>query len=416
MSNKPGYKPSPLGMIPQEWEVYKIGELLSKGILVDHLDGNHGELYPRSEEFVSTGVPYLSANNFFNGYVDFNSCKFLHPERAKQFRKGIAKNGDVLFAHNATVGPVAILNTELEYVVLSTTATYFRCNPNLLSNLYLREYFTSDYFINQYSRVMGQSTRNQVPITTQRKFYTILPKLSEQKKIASILYCWDEAILYTQQILYKLLERNKGLTLQLLTGKKKLKGFNKPWKEIHLAEAFIERNETGYLNLDLLSVGSLGIYPQSQSEKRDTSNSDKAKYKRICPGDIGYNTMRMWQGRSALSSLEGIVSPAYTIVTPKENQYSKFYAYLFRLPSVINKFFRNSQGLVEDTLNCKFKDFAKVKVEVPEYEAQVAIANILNTAHFEIKAYEQKLFALQHQKKGLMQKLLTGEVRVKIEG
>jgi type I restriction enzyme S subunit len=204
MSNRFGYKPSPLGMIPEEWEVYKIDELLSKGILVDHLDGNHGELYPRSEEFVSSGVPYLSANNFFNGYVDFNGCKFLRPERAKQFKKGIAKNGDVLFAHNATVGPVAILNTDLEYVILSTTATYFRCNPELLSNLYLREYLTSGYFINQYTRVMGQSTRNQVPITTQRKFYTILPKLSEQKKIASILFCWDEAIICTQQVLYKL--------------------------------------------------------------------------------------------------------------------------------------------------------------------------------------------------------------------
>lgn len=415
MNNKPGFKPSPLGMIPQEWEVYKIEELLSKGILVDHLDGNHGELYPRSQEFVSSGVPYLSANNFFNGYVDFNGCKFLHPDRAKQFRKGIAKNGDVLFAHNATVGPVAILNTDLEYVILSTTATYFRCNPEVLSNLYLREYFTSDYFINQYIRVMGQSTRNQVPITTQRKLYTILPKLPEQKKMASILYCWDEAIIYTQQALSKLQQRNKGLMHQLLTGKKRLGRFNKPWLEIHLADAFTERDETGYNNLDLLSIGSNGVYPQSQSEKRDTSNSDKAKYKRICPRDIGYNTMRMWQGRSALSSMEGIVSPAYTIVTPKERQHSEFYAYLFKLPSVVNKFYRNSQGLVEDTLNCKFKDFAIVKVEVPEYEEQVAIANVLSTAQTEIKSYEQKLNVLQQQKKSLMQKLLTGEVRVKID-
>jgi type I restriction enzyme S subunit len=113
--------------------------------------------------------------------------------------------------------------------------------------------------------------------------------------------------------------------------------------------------------------------------------------------------------------LEGIVSPAYTIVTPKEGQHSEFYAYLFKLPSVVNKFFRNSQGLVEDTLNCKFKDFSIVKVEIPEYEEQVAIANILTTAQAEIKSYEQKLNALQQQKKGLMQKLLTGEVRVKID-
>jgi type I restriction enzyme S subunit len=199
----------------------------------------------------------------------------------------------------------------------------------------------------------------------------------------------------------------------LLTGKKRLKGFKGGWKEVHLGDVFTERNETGYINLDLLSIGSLGVYPQSQSEKRDISNTDKSKYKRICPGDIGYNTMRMWQSRSALSSMEGIVSPAYTIVTPKDLQHSLFYAYLFKIPSVVNKFFRNSQGLVEDTLNCKFKDFAIVKVEVPEYKEQVAIADVISQTLKEITLNEQKLAALQQQKKGLMKKLLTGEVRVK---
>lgn len=241
-----------------------------------------------------------------------------------------------------------------------------------------------------------------------------LPSVPEQSKITTILSIWDNAIAKTQYLITQLKQRNRGLMQQLLTGKKRLTGFDKPWQEIHLSDAFNERNETGYLNMNLLSVGSQGVYPQSQSEKRDISNSDKSKYKRICPGDIGYNTMRMWQGRSALSSLEGIVSPAYTVVTPKERQRSEFYAYLFKLPSVVNKFFRNSQGLVEDTLNCKFKDFSIVKVEVPEYEEQVAIAHVLSTAQAEIKSYEQKLKALQQQKNGLMQKLLTGEVRVKI--
>jgi type I restriction enzyme S subunit len=112
--------------------------------------------------------------------------------------------------------------------------------------------------------------------------------------------------------------------------------------------------------------------------------------------------------------MEGIVSPAYTIVTPKDRQHSEFYASLFKLPSVVNKFFRNSQGLVEDTLNCKFKDLAIVKVEVPEYNEQVAIAEVIQKAIDDVKLYEQKLAALQQQKKGLMQKLLTGEVRVKL--
>ncbi|WP_052342937.1 hypothetical protein [Saccharicrinis fermentans] len=104
---------------------------------------------------------------------------------------------------------------------------------------------------------------------------------------------------------------------QLLTGKTRLKGFGGEWKESKLEEYFTQRNETNQKKLPLLSVGINGVYPQDESIKKDTSNTDKSKYKRICVGDIGYNTMRMWQGRSALSSLEGIVSPAYTIITPK---------------------------------------------------------------------------------------------------
>ena len=72
--------------------------------------------------------------------------------------------------------------------------------------------------------------------------------------------------------------------------------------------------------------------------------------------------MRMWQGRSALSDLEGIVSPAYTVVKPKKNTNSLFFSYLFKMPKMTNLFWRNSQGLVDDTLNCKFKDFSIIKV------------------------------------------------------
>jgi type I restriction enzyme S subunit len=164
----------------------------------------------------------------------------------------------------------------------------------------------------------------------------------------------------------------------------------------------------------LLSVGELGVYPQTESNKKDSSNEDKSKYKRICPGDIGYNTMRMWQGRSALSALEGIVSPAYTIVTPKENASAVFFAYLFKTETLVHLFFRKSQGLVSDTLNCNFKDFKIVKVETPpSIGEQHAIAKFLDQANNEMKGYEQKLATLQLQKKVLMQKLLTGEIRVK---
>ena len=201
----------------------------------------------------------------------------------------------------------------------------------------------------------------------------------------------------------------------LLTGKKRLKGFGGEWKEMLLGDMFTERNETKYYDLPLLSIGQNGVYPQDESIKKDTSNEDKSKYKRICPGDIGYNTMRMWQGRSALSELEGIVSPAYTVVTPKKNADSIFFSYLFKMPKMTNLFWRNSQGLVDDTLNCKFKDFSIVKTMLPSTkEEQTAIAQVLQAADKEISLFKAKAEKLREQQKGLMQQLLTGKVRLKI--
>lgn len=155
------------------------------------------------------------------------------------------------------------------------------------------------------------------------------------------------------------------------------------------------------------------MYPQDQSEKKDTSSKDKSKYKRILPGDIGYNTMRMWQGRSALSQVEGIVSPAYTILKPRENANSTFFSYLFKLDRMIHKFYRNSQGMVSDTLLCKYKDFSIVKFRAPSsLDEQNAISQILETADLEISQLQIKVESLQSAKKGLMQKLLTGQMRV----
>lgn len=197
------------------WDVPTIQQLIDKRYIVGHLDGNHGELYPRSEEFSASGIPYISANDFADGFVHFDRCRFLPQERALQFRKGVAKDGDVLFAHNATVGPVAKLSTRLMFVILSTTATYFRCDQNLLSNDFLKAALTSPAFVSQYTRVMAQSTRNQVPITTQRRLTLQIPKLAEQHRIANCLSSLSDLIAAQSDRLCALQTHKQGLLQQL---------------------------------------------------------------------------------------------------------------------------------------------------------------------------------------------------------
>ncbi len=241
-----------------------------------------------------------------------------------------------------------------------------------------------------------------------------IPPVEEQRRIVDLLSIWDNSIRLNNQLIAQKELSKKWLMQNLLTGKKRLKGYNGEWKEYHLGEMFSERNERNNNGFTLLSIGQNGIYPQEVSIKKDISNTDKSKYKRICKGDIGYNTMRMWQGRSALSELEGIVSPAYTILKPKDNAVSLFFSYLFKTPKLVNLFWRNSQGLVDDTLNCKYKDFSIVKVIIPEKEEQIAIAQVLLAADKEIEILKTKTQKLQQQKKGLMQQLLTGAKRLNI--
>ena len=167
---------------PIRWDCRKLQELLELGWITYHLDGNHGGDYPRSEEFVKEGVSYISANCIVDGRIDFANAKYVTEERSKRFRKGIAQNRDVLFAHNATVGPVAILETHEPVVILGTSLTAYRCNTEKLLPEYLKAYLECDYFVRQYEAEMQQSTRKQVPITTQRKYTVVVPGIESQKQ------------------------------------------------------------------------------------------------------------------------------------------------------------------------------------------------------------------------------------------
>ena len=169
------------------WESVRLSELLARGWITSHLDGNHGSLYPRKDEFVDEGVAYISARCLQDDRVNLALAKFLRPARADQIKKGVAKDRDVLFAHNATVGPVAVLKTQWDRVILSTSLTYYRCEQTRIVPEYLAHFMRSPAFVAQYREVMQQSTRNQVPISKQRDFIHLIPPLEEQQHLASRL-------------------------------------------------------------------------------------------------------------------------------------------------------------------------------------------------------------------------------------
>jgi len=259
-----------------------------------------------------------------------------------------------------------------------------------------------------------ESAQKNINVEFLNSYPLVVPSPPEQRKIAEILSTWDRAIEHTEKLIEAKDRLKKGLMQRLLTGDLRFPEFHgTPWRTYRLGDVFKERKETGRDDLPLLSITSdRGVILRDEVARKDTSNADKSKYKRIAPGDIGYNTMRMWQGVSALSELEGIVSPAYTICVPKTGIDPEFARHFFKFAPIVHLFWRNSQGLVNDTLSLKYHAFSRIKVTIPSVEEQRRIAQVLSTVDREALVLRVEVDALQQQKKGLMQKLLTGKVRV----
>lgn len=241
--------------------------------------------------------------------------------------------------------------------------------------------------------------------------------LPEQHKIAEILRTWDEAIEKLEAQRTAKESRYKAFARRFFDPcHPTFHGRPNAWREFELGEVFRERNESGEDSDRLLSITmNGGVIDREDVGRKDTSTEDKSKYKLILPGDIGYNTMRMWQGVSGLSALRGIISPAYTVVTPVAKQISgRYAAHLFKSRRMVFDFERYSQGLTSDTWNLKFPAFSKIKVFLPPIEEQDKQADLLDALTAESVVIGQQLEAVSRQKRGLMQKLLTGEWRVKV--
>ena len=149
-----------------------------------------------------------------------------------------------------------------------------------------------------------------------------------------------------------------------------------------------------------------GIRKFSELGRHDNSNDDKSKYKKVCIGDIAYNSMRMWQGASGYSPYEGIVSPAYTVLSPNSGVNSKCLAYQFKLPGMIHTFQINSQGITSDNWNLKYPALSEIEIFVSTYEEEQAkIAEYFENFDRLITFHQQKITLLTKLKKAMLEKM-----------
>jgi len=385
---KQGYKPTEIGVIPEDWEVLDIQELINKNAIIGHLDGNHGALYPKSHEFVEDGIPYVGANALINGKIDFNKVKYLTKERVNTFQKGISYPKDLLFAHNATVGPVAYVQSSIDKLILSTTLTYFRSDESKLKSKYLLYEFQTERFVKQYSSVMSQSTRNQVPITAQRKFNIVLPPLAEQEAIATALSDADAWIEHLEQLIAKKRLIKQGAMQELLIPKD-------DWEVKKLGEVLQFGSGRDYKHL---IKGEIPVYGTG--------------------GLMTHVNEFLYDGVSVGIGRKGTIDKPILLLGKFWTVDTLFYTHSFSgvIPNYIYyqfllipwKEYNEASGVPSLNKNT----LEQIELQFPSLSEQERIATILSDLDAELEALEQQLGKAQQIKQGMMQELLTGKTRL----
>jgi type I restriction enzyme S subunit len=201
-----------------EWELTTVGGLVETNCLFPPKDGNHGNIHPKSADYVAQGIPFVMASDLKGGLIDIETCHFISKEQADKLQKGFAKEGDVLLSHKGTVGEVAVVREiHTPYLMLTPQVTYYRVKDRKkLSNEFLAQLFVSETFQSNLLEVSGGGTRAYIGITEQAKLRVQLPiELAEQQRIADCLTSLDDLIAAQSQKLEALKTHKKGLMQQL---------------------------------------------------------------------------------------------------------------------------------------------------------------------------------------------------------
>ena len=187
-------------------------------------------------------------------------------------------------------------------------------------------------------------------------------------------------------------------------------GFDEQYKQCRIGDIYAERSQRGASDMELLSVTmNDGVKPRSEIEGKDNSSEDKSNYKIVRKGDMVYNSMRMWQGANGISPCDGIVSPAYTVLMPKQEINNGYFAALFKSTNLINEFRKNSQGMTSDTWNLKYPQIETIKVQIPSVSEQDKVSALFSVLDARIVAQAQLVESLKKYKRGAVTHILSGK-------
>lgn len=378
------YNQTPIGLIPSEWEVKKLGEISknkNSSLSINALLNNKGQFIL----YGASGI--LKTIDFYEEEANYIS---------------IIKDG-------AGVGRVFLCD---KFSSVLGTMAYIKPFNDMVSLTYL-------YYLYQtidFEKYITGSTIPHIYFSSYSIKKIPVPPLPEQQKIVAILSTWDVAIDNCKAIIEKLKVRNKGLAQQFLSGKIRVKGFEKTqWHLKSVEEVAVFKNGKAHENCideegDYFVVNSKFISTQGKVAKASNEN--------LCPlfkSDITMVMSDIPNGKALAKCFYIPEDNKYTLnqricaLTARKGINSKFLYYQMNR----NNYYLAFNNGVSQT-NLKKEEVLECPLLMPDVEEQIQIVKLIDTATEELKQYEQKLQTLQLQKKGLMQQLLTGKTRVKI--
>ncbi|MCB4758782.1 MAG: restriction endonuclease subunit S [Sulfurovum sp.] len=409
-----GYKWTKVGVIPEDWDVVKVNDVF---IFIKTYSNSRADLSNQGD------IEYLHYGDIHTKYkyhldLNLNSLPKISSEKIKGNIEYV-KDGDIFIADAsedyADIGKsIEAINVNNKKIISGLHTFLLRDKNNNFTSKYKGFIFYNENVSKNIKKIATGISVLGISKTNLGKLLIPLPPLKEQQKIAQILSTWDDAISKQEELIVAKERLKKGLMQRWI--------ISDQWEMIKLDEILYEHKNKSNGKEEVYSVSvHKGLVNQIKHLGRSYSAKDTSNYNLVSPHDIVYTKSPTGDFPYGIikenkTNKEVIVSPLYGVFSPK-NKYvacildAYFISYIRTnnyLRPLIQKGAKNTMSISNSTFLSRSIKFPKTEQE------QQKIAQILTTADKEIELLKSELTAFKEQKRGLMQRLLTGEVRVKI--
>lgn len=400
-----GFKHDKLGVYPTTWNVLKLGDLCNK-----ITDGTH-----KTPSYKNKGIIFISAKNIINNKLNWADVKYIsQEEHNKLIKRCNPEDGDIVLSKSGSLGAPALISKTFEFSLFESLAL-LKYNRNKISGNYLFQYLLSPNIQKVYHLETKGLAIKHLHLEEIRKFKLILPNINEQEEIAKVLKVWDKSIELKQKLLQEKQKQKKGLMERLLTGKVRLKGFTGEWNTVLLGSALhvIKKDALpNSQNYNLLTV-KLHVKGIEATDKKPNATEKGRPYYLRGANELLIGRQNFHNGGIGIvpKEMNGyIASNAISSLGVTKGDL-KFYFYYLSNTS----FYKRIDNIIGGTGQKEISEamLKKLKITIPKnVTEQIEIANVINNIDKEIILLHKELELVKCQKKGLMQLLLTGIVRV----